>query len=207
MTWLLETMRPRPVAVRGEAPTLVETERQLVAMLDMMAALRPETDEEIDIWSDRLSPLQCAIEAASPTTAEEAGVILRQVIRNAAGHGIHELEPQIQRVADWLEPGHGFTCADARILRPCPFCGERKHLTIEEGTFERVGVRDGKVEEIVWTSQTEIGNAEYADTIQCQVCDTVAALDVWNHTRPASDYALLRDFDEPAEAEAERVAA
>jgi hypothetical protein len=102
--------------------------------------------------------------------------------------------PHLDLVAD---PVADLGLSDPRILRPCPFCGEREHLTIEEGTFERVGVVDGKVVELVWEGQTTITNAEYADTIQCQVCDTITALDVWNHTRPASDYAALRDFDPP----------
>lgn len=105
--------------------------------------------------------------------------------------------PHRHLVAD---PVADFGLRDPRILRPCPFCGEREHLTIEEGTFERVGVRDGKVHELLWNKkQTRILNAEYADTICCRVCDAMAALDCWNHTRPASDYALLRDFDPPAE--------
>lgn len=83
---------------------------------------------------------------------------------------------------------------DPRIERACPFCGEREYLTIDEGAFERVAVRDGKVESIEWKGFEAVG-AEHVDAINCQVCDTVAALDVWNRTRPASDYAVLRDFD------------
>jgi hypothetical protein len=80
------------------------------------------------------------------------------------------------------------------ILRPCPFCGEREHLTIDTEGFERVAVRGGVVAEVKWIKGHPTGQ-EYVDAIHCQVCDSVAALDVWNGTRPASDYAALRDFD------------
>ncbi|MBJ7412509.1 MAG: hypothetical protein JHD15_19420 [Phenylobacterium sp.] len=85
--------------------------------------------------------------------------------------------------------------SDPRILRPCPFCGERGDLRIDEGGFERVPVIDGVVREITWRGCEAVG-AEYVDAVHCQVCDTIAALDTWNRTRPASDYAALRDFDE-----------
>lgn len=88
--------------------------------------------------------------------------------------------------------------SDPRILRPCRFCGERRHLSLDEGAFERVPVIDGVVREITWRGSEAFG-AEYVDAVHCQVCDTIAALDTWNGTRPASDYAALRDFDdEPA---------
>jgi hypothetical protein len=96
---------------------------------------------------------------------------------------------------------------DPRILCACPFCGEREHLRIDEGGFPRASVRDGQVEEIVWRGCQVVSGEEHVDAIYCLVCDSVAALDVWNHTRPASDYALLRDFDPPEpEAEALRQA-
>lgn len=85
--------------------------------------------------------------------------------------------------------------SDPRILRPCQLCGEAQHLRIDEGEFERTAVIDGAVQEPVWVLG-QLQNAEYVDGIYCQVCDTSAALDVWNGTRPASDYAVLRDFDE-----------
>lgn len=89
-------------------------------------------------------------------------------------------------------------CADPRILRPCPFCGERRHLTIDVDGMERESVVAGQVVELRWNKKgTRILNAEYVDLVNCQVCHAMAALDAWNHTRPASDYALLRDFDEP----------
>lgn len=80
------------------------------------------------------------------------------------------------------------------ITRPCRFCGEHEHLTLDPEGFERVAVRDGKVEELIWRGH-QITNAEYVDAVHCQVCDSIAALDVWNGARSASDYALLRDFD------------
>lgn len=188
--------------------TLLETERQFLALWAEMEREQSRlgedwTDDHIDHWAGRLGPYQVRIETAARTSNEDALVIMRHVARLTAGCGLTLSAEPLQHVADWLEPGHGLTCNDPRILRPCPFCGEREHLSIEEGTFERVGVRNGKVDELVWNrKQTVITNAEYADTIQCQVCDTITALDVWNHTRPASDYALLRDFD-PPEIEAE----
>lgn len=92
---------------------------------------------------------------------------------------------------------------DARILRPCPLCGEADHISIDEDGFERVAVVDGQIRELVWKG-CQLTNAEYVDAVMCQVCDTVAALDVWNGTRPISDYAALRDFDQP---QAQQVAA
>lgn len=91
---------------------------------------------------------------------------------------------------------------DPRILRACPFCDEAVHLRIDEGAFERVAVVDGQVREITWSGCQAIG-AEYVDLVQCLVCDTMAALDVWNRTRPAADYAALRDFDEAQDSIAE----
>lgn len=88
--------------------------------------------------------------------------------------------------------------ADPRISRPCPFCGEREHLTIDEEAMERVAIRGGQVVEFEWEGKHTITNADYADLVHCQVCNAMAALDSWNHTRPESDYALLRDFDPPA---------
>jgi hypothetical protein len=86
---------------------------------------------------------------------------------------------------------------DPRVLRPCLFCGETKHLVIDEGVFEREAVRDGKVIEMEW-DRHRLVSAEYVDAICCEVCHTYAALDVWNGARPASDYALLRDFEPEA---------
>lgn len=91
---------------------------------------------------------------------------------------------------------------DARINRPCRFCGEGEHLRLEEDGFPRVAVIDGKVQEYVWRGGQVLSGEEYVHAVYCLVCDSVAALDVWNGTRPASDYALLRDFDPPADAAA-----
>ena len=189
--------------------TLLETERLLLTTWEEYSAASPETDDEIDYWADRLGPFQCAIEQATPATAEDAAVILREVARNTDGYGAQHVSEQIHRVAEWLDPGHGLACTDPRILRPCPFCGESEHLTIDEGEFERVPVIDGKVVEPVWAG-IHPTNMEYVDAIHCQVCECIAPLDAWNHTRPASDYAALRDFDEPEVADAakpERIAA
>jgi hypothetical protein len=92
--------------------------------------------------------------------------------------------------------------ADPRIIRACRFCGEREHLHLDEGAFERVQVVDGKVIEMVWLDNVHLEGAEYVDSVTCHVCDTIAALDVWNGTRPASDYAVLRDFEPAARVQA-----
>jgi hypothetical protein len=137
------------------------------------------------------------METAACTSIEDALVIMRHVARLVDGCGLTLTTEPLQHVADWLEPAHGLTCTDPRILRPCPFCGEREHLKIDEDGFERVAVVDGKVVEIEWRGHTAEG-AEFVDAVHCQVCECIAPLDAWNHTRPASDYAVLRDFDPPA---------
>lgn len=86
---------------------------------------------------------------------------------------------------------------DPRIQRACTFCGEREHLTIDDDGMERVAIRDGQVVEFVWKGH-QLLNAEYVPMITCQVCDSMAALDVWNRTRTWQEYAVLRDFDPPA---------
>ena len=86
-------------------------------------------------------------------------------------------------------------------LAPCRFCGERQHLQIDRGGFERVAIVGGKVCEIVWQNGEPSGT-EHVDAVNCQVCDASAPLDVWNGTRPESDFALLRDFDPEPPAEA-----
>ncbi|MDO8912340.1 MAG: hypothetical protein Q8N10_03520 [Phenylobacterium sp.] len=86
-------------------------------------------------------------------------------------------------------------------LSPCRFCGEREHLQVEPFGLERVAIINGKVCEIVWKDGEPTGT-EQVTAVTCQVCDCTAPLDVWNGTRPKSDYALLRDFDPEPESEA-----
>lgn len=79
-------------------------------------------------------------------------------------------------------------------LEPCRFCGERQHLQIDRNGVERVAIVDGVVQAIIW-SGAHPTNMQSVDLVVCQVCDASAPLDVWNGTRPESDFALLRDFD------------
>lgn len=88
----------------------------------------------------------------------------------------------------------------APTLGPCRFCGETIHLEIDRDGLERVAIVDGKVADVVCTAGKTTG-MEHVDAVNCQVCDASAPLDVWNGTRPESDFALLRDFDpEPSAA-------
>jgi hypothetical protein len=181
--------------------TLLETEQQFLVLWAEMEAeqakLGPDwTDDQIDAWGDRLRPYQQRLEQSPCASIEDALVIMRHASRNSEAWHSPLVADALQQVATWLEPGAGFTCTDPRILRPCPFCGEREHLRIGDGDFERVPVVDGKVVEIEWKGSTAEG-AEYVDSIHCMVCECIAPLDAWNHTRPASDYTLLRDFDPP----------
>lgn len=89
---------------------------------------------------------------------------------------------------------HLATTRPESSLHPCRFCGEREHLSIDRDGFERVAVVNGKVSEVVWKNGDPTGT-EHVDAVTCQVCDCMAPLDVWNGTRPVSDYELLRDFD------------
>lgn len=86
-------------------------------------------------------------------------------------------------------------------LEPCRFCGERVHLQIDRNGVERPAIIDGKVAPFVCVDN-EIAGAEHVDAVNCLVCNARAPLDVWNGTRPESDFALLRDFDPEPEAEA-----
>lgn len=51
----------------------------------------------------------------------------------------------------------------------------------------------GQVQEVIWKDGHPT-NMETVDAVFCMVCDASAPLDVWNGTRPAGDYAALRDF-------------
>lgn len=79
------------------------------------------------------------------------------------------------------------------ILRPCPFCGEREHLTAGH-SIERPIVEGGDTKKL----PSGFEAFEEVDAVYCQVCEAMAPLDVWNGERPASDYAVLRDFFTPA---------
>jgi hypothetical protein len=84
---------------------------------------------------------------------------------------------------------------DLRIKEPCPFCGETEHLDISEG---------GSYFPIVVGSDTlkdENGfDVEgYVDGVNCQVCHALVPLHVWNREVPEEVFAVLRDFDPPAE--------
>lgn len=78
----------------------------------------------------------------------------------------------------------------AAITRACPFCGEREHLTSGH-SIPRPVIENGDTKKDARGFEV----MEEVDGVHCQVCEAMAPLDVWNGTRPASDYALLRDFD------------
>jgi hypothetical protein len=84
---------------------------------------------------------------------------------------------------------------DARIKAPCPFCGEREHLHVSSGGIPRPIVRDGD------TVKDAAGHEEFeeVDGVFCEVCCGNAPLDVWNSEVPYEVFAVLRDFDPPAE--------
>ena len=82
---------------------------------------------------------------------------------------------------------------DERITQHCPFCGERQHLQLDEGAYERELVRDGLVVDGP-DGQDGFAAMEYVDSVHCKVCLCLAALDVWNRTRPAADHAALREW-------------
>lgn len=77
---------------------------------------------------------------------------------------------------------------------PLPALRRTVHIRIDPGEFERVAVIDDVVQEAIMDGGDFV-NAEYVDGVYCQVCDTAAALDMWNGTRRQSDLAALRDFD------------
>ena len=79
------------------------------------------------------------------------------------------------------------------MIAPCRLCGETQHLRLDAEGFERVAVIGGQVQEVIWQDGHPT-NMETVDIVFCLVCDASAPRDVWNGTRPSSDYAALRDF-------------
>ncbi|RRN64673.1 hypothetical protein [Caulobacter sp. 602-1] len=80
---------------------------------------------------------------------------------------------------------------DPRIKRPCPFCGETVHLTIQDGAwpFPIVVGKD--------TVRRADGLEEYeeVDAVYCEVCTAGAPIATWNGEQPDHILAVMRDFD------------
>lgn len=81
----------------------------------------------------------------------------------------------------------------ASIIQDCPFCGESENLILLDGGIERPVITD--VDVLKDSSGNEVW--QMVDAAGCEVCATMAPLDVWNRTVPARVFAILRDFDPP----------
>ncbi|WP_426032858.1 hypothetical protein [Caulobacter sp. DWP3-1-3b2] len=85
---------------------------------------------------------------------------------------------------------------DLRIKHPCPFCGEREHLTIQEGGAIQPLIINGATT----TDESGCEVVEEVDGVWCEACWAAAPLTVWLREIPPERLAVLRDFDPPANA-------